>query len=512
MSPRSTEGLDDEALLGRLGKSDQEALAVLFRRFARAVRSVGLRILRSEPEADDLVQDVFLFLFQKASAFDPARGSARTWILLIAYNRALDRRKYLNSRHFYTSQELEDDTVRASEESRDRHLNGSLLEEILGRDIAADLPRQLSTDQLETIRLHFSEGHSLKEIAEIMGQSLVNVRNTLLSWVGEDSKDHSPCDEAIKVRELGPHRTGGGANIRPFDPHQECQRLCALSLSGDLSAAEAQWLDDHLRVCTECKGVLDDYEQLVSSVMPELAAQDHENQSKEDSSTWSIEDAERRLFAALPTHSSPPAAATQFSRRPSLWTAIGRYGIAAALLAAVLALGYGLGHRSTQTVASQKLIGPAQPSNQSGVPSPAQANGSAASDRTEILDHELASLHEQIRSLNLNISKMQEQRTQQDERLAAQSQALEGSSRSQDELKERLAKAESDRQALTVQLASVEADRSKEIADASALRAQLKEANGALQSRDSDIAQDQDLLKHDRDIRNSDHRPRSLYN
>ena len=304
------------------------------------------------------------------------------------------------------------------------------------------------------------------------------------------------------MRELGPHRAGGRANIRHFDPHQECQRLCALSLSGELSAEEAQWLDDHLRVCKECKGVRDDYEQLVSSVMPELAAHDHEDQSKEHSSTWSIEDAERRLFAALPTHSSSPAAVSQFSRRPSLWKAIGRYGIAAALLTAVLALGYGLGHRSTQTVASQKPVVPAQPSNPSGVPSPAQSDGSAASDRTELLDHELASLHEQIRSLNLDILKLQEQRTQQDERLAAQSQALEGSSRSQDELKGRLAKAESDRQALTVQLASVEADRSKEIADASVLRAQLKEANGALQSRDSDIAQDQDLLKHDRDIRN----------
>ena len=173
----TTEGLDDETLLGRLGKKDQEALAVLFRRFARAVRSVGLRILRSEPEADDLVQDVFLFLFQKASAFDPTRGSARTWILLIANNRALDRRKYLNVRHFYTNQEFEDDTVRDSEENQDRPLNGSLLEEILGRDLAAKLPQQLSIDQLETIRLHFAEGHTLKEISEIMGQSLVNVRN-----------------------------------------------------------------------------------------------------------------------------------------------------------------------------------------------------------------------------------------------------------------------------------------------------------------------------------------------
>jgi len=304
------------------------------------------------------------------------------------------------------------------------------------------------------------------------------------------------------VRELGPHRAGGGANIRHFDPHQECQRLCALSLSGELSAEETQWLDDHLRVCKECKGVLDDYEQLVSSVMPELAAQDHEDQSKEHSSTWSIEDAERRLFAALPTHSSLPAAATQFSRRPFLWTAIGRYGIAAALLVAVLALGYGLGHRSTQTVASQKPVEPAQRSNPLGVPSPAKANGSTASDRTELLDHELASLHEQIRSLNLDISKLQEQRTLQDERLAAQAQTLESSAHSQDDLKERLAKAESDRQSLEVQLVSAEADRTKQAADASSLRAELKEANGTVQSRESDLAQDQELLKHDRDIRN----------
>lgn len=304
------------------------------------------------------------------------------------------------------------------------------------------------------------------------------------------------------MRELGPHRAGGGANIRHFDPHQECQRLCALSLSGELSAEETQWLDDHLRVCKECKGVLDDYEQLVSSVMPELAAQDHEDQSKEHSSTWSIEDAERRLFAALPTHSSLPAAATQFSRRPFLWTAIGRYGIAAALLVAVLALGYGLGHRSTQTVASQKPVEPAQRSNPLGVPSPAKANGSTASDRTELLDHELASLHEQIRSLNLDISKLQEQRTLQDERLAAQAQTLESSAHSQDDLKERLAKAESDRQSLEVQLVSAEADRTKQAADASSLRAELKEANGTVQSRESDLAQDQELLKHDRDIRN----------
>lgn len=304
------------------------------------------------------------------------------------------------------------------------------------------------------------------------------------------------------MRELGPHLSGGRANTRPFDPHQECQRLYALSLSGELSAEETRWLDAHLNLCVECKGALTEYEQLVGSVMPEPSDQDRDTRTEEHTSTWSIEDAERRLFAALPAQSSPSVSSPHVPQSHSLWSSIGRYGIAAALLIGVLVLGYEIGHRKTQTFASQKPVQPAQPSNLPAMSSTTQASRPVASDRTELLDREVASLREQIGSLNLDIAKLQEQRTQQDERLTAQSQALESTSHSQDELKERLAKAESDRQALTVQLASVEADRSKEMADASALRAQLRQANGTLQSRESDIAQDQELLKHDRDIRN----------
>jgi RNA polymerase sigma-70 factor (ECF subfamily) len=171
------EALDDDSLLERLRDSDREALAVLFRRYARAVRSIALRILRSESEADDLVQDVFLFLFQKPSTFNRSRGSGRTWVLYIAYNRALDRRKYLNSRHFYTNQEFEEELFESPAGSRERPFHGSQLEEVLGRDIDTALSQKLSNDQLETIRLHFAEGLTLREISEIMGQSLVNVRN-----------------------------------------------------------------------------------------------------------------------------------------------------------------------------------------------------------------------------------------------------------------------------------------------------------------------------------------------
>jgi hypothetical protein len=73
----------DERLLAQIKNGDKEALGRLFRRHAGTVRNVAYRILRSEGEADDLVQDVFLFIYRKASLFNSAHGRAATWILQI---------------------------------------------------------------------------------------------------------------------------------------------------------------------------------------------------------------------------------------------------------------------------------------------------------------------------------------------------------------------------------------------------------------------------------------------
>src|SRR5258708_4793637 len=67
--------VSDERLLEQVRDGAKEALALLFRRHARAVRNVAYRILRNEAEADDLVQEVFLFLFRKAALFDSAQGN-----------------------------------------------------------------------------------------------------------------------------------------------------------------------------------------------------------------------------------------------------------------------------------------------------------------------------------------------------------------------------------------------------------------------------------------------------
>jgi RNA polymerase sigma-70 factor (ECF subfamily) len=167
----------DESLITGICAGDREALVSLFRRYARLVRAVAYRILRDEAEADDLLQEVFLFIQRKSEAFDSSKSSARSWIVNIAYERAIDRRRYLNTRHFYTSLGIDDSALqiadqRASVAKLDAALDAALAKEGLEKALM-----ELSDGQRDTLRLYFFEGYTLAEIAAKLDQSLGNVRN-----------------------------------------------------------------------------------------------------------------------------------------------------------------------------------------------------------------------------------------------------------------------------------------------------------------------------------------------
>ena len=167
----------DEVVFFRICAGDREALGTLFRRYARLVRAVGLRILRDEAEADDLLQEVFLFIHRKCRHFDSAKGSVRSWIVQITYHRAIDRRRYLASRHFYTRLDIEEAAVELSDPRTEMPAYDQSLDGVLGKGSLERLSRLLSDDQLATLRLYFFEGYSLEEIAAHLGQSIGNVRN-----------------------------------------------------------------------------------------------------------------------------------------------------------------------------------------------------------------------------------------------------------------------------------------------------------------------------------------------
>jgi RNA polymerase sigma-70 factor, ECF subfamily len=161
----------DECLAARVIDKDKDALAILFRRYSRLVRGIALRIVGDASEADDLLQDVFLFVYRKVSVFDPNKASFRSWIVQITYQRAIDRRRYLHSRHFYTHVDLE-----GAEELVD-HRGGREEGELVGNATIGGLLEGLTEDQRDTLTLHFFEGYTFNEIALKLGQSFGNIRN-----------------------------------------------------------------------------------------------------------------------------------------------------------------------------------------------------------------------------------------------------------------------------------------------------------------------------------------------
>jgi RNA polymerase sigma-70 factor, ECF subfamily len=171
--PQAPEELADEILLAQISAGDREALAVLFRRYARLVWSVAERIVRNKAEADDLLQDVFLLLQRRASVFDSSRGTARSLIVHMTYQRALSRRRYLSARHGQASKEAEEQAAKIAapaapryDESFEAHFSREQLREALS---------EMSEDQRRTLRLYFIEGYTLREIAEKLGQTAGNV-------------------------------------------------------------------------------------------------------------------------------------------------------------------------------------------------------------------------------------------------------------------------------------------------------------------------------------------------
>jgi len=168
--------VSDEALIFQICDGSTEALAILFRRYARLVRTVAMRIVRYDSEADDLLQDVFLFVHRSCANFDPSKAGLRSWLVQMTYHRAIDRRRYLNSRHFYTRLDLDGvvDLLDPRSQSREEEAQ---LGSLVGNTTIQGLLDALTEDQRNTLSLHFFEGYTFAEIAVKLDQSLGNIRN-----------------------------------------------------------------------------------------------------------------------------------------------------------------------------------------------------------------------------------------------------------------------------------------------------------------------------------------------
>ena len=89
-APRPARPRTDAELLAHIATGDRQALAVLYRRHARTLRRLAQKRL-GRTDAEDLLHDVMLEVWQKAHSYDPTRGPVRAWLALRLRSRALDR-------------------------------------------------------------------------------------------------------------------------------------------------------------------------------------------------------------------------------------------------------------------------------------------------------------------------------------------------------------------------------------------------------------------------------------
>ncbi len=157
----------------RIQAGDEEALGLLLERYATTVLGIGLKVLRDREEAEELVQDVFFQVYRKCRLYDPARGTARAWLLQTAYHRAFDRREYLQIRRFYDSRnvdELADEMRSTSDVEYEAQVSQ-------GEFIVRKAFAELSEKQRAILTLVFFEGYTLREISEELKESLPNIRH-----------------------------------------------------------------------------------------------------------------------------------------------------------------------------------------------------------------------------------------------------------------------------------------------------------------------------------------------
>ncbi|MFQ5553436.1 MAG: sigma-70 family RNA polymerase sigma factor [Thermoplasmata archaeon] len=85
------ESLSDRALIERLVRKDEHALGVLYDRYTRLLYPLAFRILATPPDAEEVIQDVFLQVWHQAARYDPARGPVEAWLVTLVRSRAIDR-------------------------------------------------------------------------------------------------------------------------------------------------------------------------------------------------------------------------------------------------------------------------------------------------------------------------------------------------------------------------------------------------------------------------------------
>ncbi len=162
----------DAVVVIAISRYDQRALAEAYRRHAGSVFALAQRLLRERPLAEEIVQEVFLRLWNRPEAFDPARGSLRSYLLAQCHGRAVDLLRSETSRR----QREERDARRTAEAGYDvehQVVDLAVAERVRG---ALDGLQQI---ERQAIELAYLGGHTYREVAMLLDEPEGTVKSRI---------------------------------------------------------------------------------------------------------------------------------------------------------------------------------------------------------------------------------------------------------------------------------------------------------------------------------------------
>lgn len=154
---------DDATLAERIRSGDGEALGALYDRHAAHAMGTAMRVVRHHDQAEDVVHDAFVAVWQKIDRFDESRGSMRAWLLKIVRNRAID-----HVRSGRSSVDVDTANEHALLRTKADPTQDGAIAEISAQHVRRAIA-ELPTEQRIAIELAYFRGLTYREIAVITG-------------------------------------------------------------------------------------------------------------------------------------------------------------------------------------------------------------------------------------------------------------------------------------------------------------------------------------------------------